>query len=100
MWDWDIATTRIYVGDSVEEVFGYKVPRNIVKLDDFKNCLLPGEKNGFEKKLMNTLTSEAKSWNDSYMLKRFDGSIASTVSRASIIRNEDGKSHTPDWCHT
>lgn len=33
MWDWDIVTGEIYVGDSVEEVFGYKVPNNRVYTD-------------------------------------------------------------------
>ncbi len=44
MWDWDITSGEIYVGDSVEEVFGYKVQNNIVSFKNFIDCLLPGEK--------------------------------------------------------
>ena len=40
---------------------------------------------------MKTLASGKKSWNDSYMFKRQDGSVASTTSRASIVRDEEGK---------
>ena len=91
MWDWDIATGEIYVGDSIEEVFGYKVQNNIVNFEDFKQCLLPEEKDTIEKKILKALNSGKKSWSDSYMFKRHDGSVASTTSRASIVRDEKGK---------
>lgn len=91
MWDWDIVTGEIYVGDSVEEVFGYKVQNNTVYFNHFSRCLIPEEKNIVEKKLLKTLVSGNKSWNDSYMFKRHDGSVASTTCRASIVRDDQGK---------
>lgn len=90
MWDWDIVTGEIYVGDSIAEVFGYKVRNNTVNFNHFSRCLISGEKNIVEKKLFKTLNSDQKSWNDSYMFKRCDGSVASTTSRASIVRDDDG----------
>jgi PAS domain S-box-containing protein len=91
MWDWDIVTGEIYVGDSVEEVFGYKVQNNTVYFNHFTRCLIGDEKNIVEKKLWDTLVSDNKSWSDTYMFKRRDGSVASTTSRGSIIRDEQGK---------
>ncbi|MGZ5134081.1 MAG: PAS domain-containing protein [Flavitalea sp.] len=91
MWDWDIATEEIYVGDSIEEVFGYKVQNNTVKFIKFTECLLPDEKDTVVNKLLETLATGKKSWNDSYKFKRHDHSIASTTSRASIVRDENGK---------
>lgn len=91
MWDWDIVTGEIYVGDSVEEVFGYKVQNNTVYFNHFSHCLIRDEKNIVEKKLWDTLFSDNKSWNDTYMFKRCDGSVASTTSRGSIVRDEQGK---------
>jgi PAS domain S-box-containing protein len=91
MWDWDISNGLIYVGDSIKEVFGYKVQNNTVNFTDFILCLLPEEKAAIEKKLLKTLASGSKSWNDSFKFKRLDGSTASTTSRASIVRNEKGK---------
>ena len=90
MWDWDLVTNEIYVGDSIEEVFGYKVKKNTVNLTDFISCLLPEEKDTFEKKLWETLESANKSWNDSFMFLRQDGSVAAVTSRASIVRDEKG----------
>ena len=62
MWDWDIVTGEIYVGDSVEEVFGYKVENNTVHFNHFSRCLISEEKNTVEKKLSKTLCSDHKSW--------------------------------------
>ncbi len=90
MWDWNKATGQIYVGDSIEEVFGYKVKNNTVNFTDFSRCLLPGEKDTVEEKLWKTLSSNSKSWEDSFMFKRKDGSFAVTTSRAKIIRDEEG----------
>src|SRR6185295_633107 len=91
MWDWDIATGEIYVGDSIREVFGYSVENNMVNFEDFKQCLLPEEKDTIEKKILKALDSGKKSWSDSYSFKRHDGSVAFTTSRASIVRDEEGK---------
>ena len=91
MWDWDIITGEIYVGDSIKEIFGYTVQKNTVRFADFIGCLLPGEEHIVEKKLTKTLSSRKKTWNDSYLFKRNDGSVASTISRGCIVRNEDGK---------
>jgi PAS domain S-box-containing protein len=90
MWDWSKANGQIYVGDSIEEVFGYKVQNNTVNFTDFSRCLLPGEKDTVEEKLWKTLSSDCKSWEDSFMFKRKDGSFAATTSRAKIIRDEEG----------
>lgn len=91
MWDWNIGTGQIFAGDSLEEVFGYRIRNNTLSLADFKACLLPSEKAGLEKRLLKILASGKKSWNDAYSFKRFDGSIASTTCRAGIVRNAKGK---------
>ena len=91
MWDWDIESGEIYVGDSLHEVFGYTIENNTIQFVQFTNCLLPNEKEIVEKKLKVALASDDKKWKAYYMMKREDGTIASTISRASIVRNEEGK---------
>ena len=91
MWDWDIAVGEIYVGDSVKEVFGYNIPGNIMQFSHFRRCLVPEEKAVVQKKIMETLASSAKVWNDAFMFKHSDGSVYSTTSRASIVRDDEGK---------
>ena len=91
MWDWDIASGEIYVGDSIKEVFGYTVHNNTTHFNNFCRCLIPAEKGIVEKKIQETLASSAKIWDDAFMVKHSNGSIASTTSRASIVRDDSGK---------
>ena len=91
MWDWDIVSGEIYTGDSVKEVFGYRVQNNKITFTDFCQYLLPEEKNVVEKKIFDALASGSKAWNDAFMFKRRNGSVASTISRASIVRDDAGK---------
>ncbi|HEV7620501.1 MAG TPA: PAS domain-containing protein, partial [Flavisolibacter sp.] len=90
MWSWDIAKKEVYIGDSMEEVFGYKIQNNIVSIHTLKRCLTAGEKPSIINRLSKIINSTKKTWNDSFKFKRSNGSIASTISRASIIRNEEG----------
>lgn len=91
MWDWDIATGEIYVGDSIAEVLGYKVENNTLDLRNLRRCLLPGERSAVESRLFEVLASGSKSWKDTFGLKKQDGSVAITTCRASIVRDEDCK---------
>ncbi|MBK9530890.1 MAG: PAS domain-containing protein [Chitinophagaceae bacterium] len=91
MWDWDITSGKIYVGDSIKEVFGYEVKNNTVHFKDFAGKLLLKEKNAVEKRLFKVLASESKHWNDAFLFKCHDGAFVSTTSRASIVRDDAGK---------
>jgi PAS domain S-box-containing protein len=91
MWDWDIASGKIYVGESVREVFGYEIKSNTMIFDDFFNRLVEEEKQKVTKNLKAALASTAKSWDDAFMFKRYDDSVASTICRASIVRDSKGK---------
>jgi PAS domain S-box-containing protein len=90
MWDWDIVTGQIYIGDSIKEVFGYKLENNTINFRDLtKDLLIEGQET--IEKLMKVLASRKKNWDDSYRMKRYDGTVASVVSRASIVRDRAGK---------
>ena len=91
MWDWNLDSGEIYVGDSIAEVFGYRVRNNTVNFNDIAICLGVEEKEEVERKLQEVLASDSKSWKDSFTFKRNDGSVAFTTSRASIVRDENSK---------
>jgi len=90
MWDWDIATGKIYVGKSVEDIFGYKIQNDIIDYHTVHDYILPAERDNFKSKIKKHLSSRKKSWEDSFSIRRKDGVMASTTSRACIIRDENG----------
>jgi PAS domain S-box-containing protein len=90
MWDWNISTGFVYVGDSIEEIFGYKVKNNTIHFKDFVHCLIAEEKEKVQKKLLKKLATLNKTWKDTFRFKCGNGVIANTTSRASIVRDKDG----------
>ena len=91
MWDWDIVTGKIYVGDSLTEVFGFGIQANTINFADFISALLAEDKKEVIVKLNQTLASDKKTWNDSFKIVRKDGSTSTTMIRASIVRDEQNK---------
>jgi two-component system, NarL family, sensor histidine kinase UhpB len=44
-----------------------------------------------QERLKNTLASNSKGWEDAFMFKKYNGAVASTICRASIIRDDAGR---------
>jgi PAS domain S-box-containing protein len=91
MWDWNVLSGEVYVGDSVRETFGYNIKNNTMRYEHFLHCLLPQDKITFQNKMDRSVSSAAKSWKNACVVRCFDGSLAATISRASIIRDESGR---------
>ena len=91
MWDWDLVTGMVNIGDSFKEVFGYKLKTNIIHYLELEMFFVPEEYKAFNERLKTALSSGSKSWTDSYKIKRENGEIASVNSRAAIVRNNNGK---------
>ena len=90
MWDWDILEDKIYLGDNLEELFGYRVKNAPARFSDFTGCLLVKDKAVIEKKIRKALKSPALTWKDAYVIRRMDGSLTATISRACITRDAAG----------
>jgi PAS domain S-box-containing protein len=91
MWDWDLVTNMVYIGESIKEVLGYTLKNNLVHFSDLEKYFIIEENGRSDKHLKSVLASGCKSWSDSYKVKRKDGSIASVNSRAAIVRDINGK---------
>jgi PAS domain S-box-containing protein len=90
MWDWDIESDQVYIGDSIEEVFGYKLKNNTIHFSVLEKNFFAGDQGRVKEGLAKALVS-AHNWEDSFMIRCKDGTIASVNSRAGIIRNAEGK---------
>jgi PAS domain S-box-containing protein len=91
MWDWNIASGQVYVGESIEEVFGYKLKNNSINITKLTTDFMAEKDNTVRKNLERVLSSTSRSWSDSHKIKRSDGSIASVNSRGAIVRDKAGK---------
>ena len=93
IWDWNLLTNEVFIGEGFEELFGYAIKNNKGNIADWGNHLHPDDKEAVEKGLQDAIASSATHWEHAYRFIRADGSIAKVFDRASIIRHADGKAY-------
>ncbi len=91
MWDWDLVTGLVYIGESIKELFGYKLKNNSIRFSDLEKYFIPEKNKPVKEIFKKILASTSRSWSESYKIRRKDGSVASVNSRAAIIRDINGK---------
>jgi len=94
IWDWDLVTNEVFIGEGFEELFGYVIKENKGNMiTDWANYMHPDDKKEIEKELYDSIQSTATQWEHAYRVTRADGSIAKVYARASIIRHGNGKAY-------
>jgi two-component system sensor histidine kinase UhpB len=94
IWDWDLVTNEVFIGEGFEELFGYVIKENKGNMiTDWANYMHPGDKKEIKKELYDSIKSTATEWQHAYRVTRADGSIAKVYARASIIRDKNGKAY-------
>jgi PAS domain S-box-containing protein len=91
MWDWDIKTNTVWLGDSIKEVFGLEFSDQVVTVSEISAYLFPEERQIVLERLKKAMINRRKSWKDTFLLRRPDGTFARTTSRARIIRDKKGR---------
>jgi PAS domain S-box-containing protein len=94
IWDWNLQTNEVFLGDGFEELFGYVIKNNRANMiTDWVNNLHPDDKEAVVAQLQAGIKSSATHWEHAYRVKRADDTIAKVYVRASIIRHADGKAY-------
>ncbi|HQW93562.1 MAG TPA: PAS domain-containing protein, partial [Ferruginibacter sp.] len=94
IWDWNLLTNEVFLGDGFEELFGYMIKDNKGDMiTDWVNYLHPDDVEAVVKELQDCIKSTATGWEHAYRVSRKDGSVAKVFVRASIIRHADGKAY-------
>ena len=94
IWDWNILTNEIFLGDGFEELFGYVIKNNKAHMiTDWVDNLHPDDKEALVAELQACIKSAATHWEHAYRFIRANGSVAKVYVRASIVRHADGKAY-------
>jgi signal transduction histidine kinase len=91
IWDWDINADQLAFGNNYEKVFGHKLPGNKPSFKEWVNSFMPKEKSSMEKRIRKVLISDEMSWEDTYQFVLSNGTKSQVISRANIIRDDEGK---------
>ena len=90
LWDWNILTDEIFVGETYSALFGHHFKNNIITAGACENFVHPDDRERYLKKYEDTLNSTALKWDDEYRYLKSDNSYAYVSDKAIIIRNSDG----------
>ncbi len=95
IWDWNLLTNEVFLGEGFEELYGYALKNNKgnIAIGDWGKYIHPDDKEAVKKGLFDAIKSSAIHWEDAYRFFRADSSIAKVFNRASIFRHADGKAY-------
>ncbi|MBP6424096.1 MAG: PAS domain-containing sensor histidine kinase [Flavobacterium sp.] len=91
LWDWNILTDEIFVGETYSTLFGHQFENNIISATACENFVHPKDREAYLKKYEETLNGNYLKWTDEYRYLKADGTYAYVNDKAIIIRDKQGK---------
>lgn len=91
LWDWDLITDEIFVGETYSSLFGHQFENNSISASACENFIHPDDKETYTEKLEQAIYSDSLKWSDEYRYLKADGTYAYVSDKAIIIRDNSGK---------
>lgn len=90
IWDWDLISQKVYLGEGYEEAFGFPLNNTIKELGSH-NLVHPLDKNQVYDTINEAILGSANSWEAEYHHLKADNSYATVKDKAYILRDNNGK---------
>jgi len=91
LWDWNIITNEIFVGESYSLLFGYQFENNILPGPFCEGLVHPDDKQQYEDSIDVAIENGNTKWAHEYRYLKACGTYAYVSDKAIIIRNEKGE---------
>jgi len=91
IWDWDLEAGTTWRSDTVYPLFGYAPGEFAGTLAAWEALLHPDDRERVMASVQQGIDSGALEWEESYRLRRKDGSYADVVDRAFLLRDARGR---------
>lgn len=94
VWDWDLNTNNLYLGDAFEHLFGYKLEKNETNISTWYEHL-HAEDAEMVMNSINQVINDANNnhWKQEYRYIKANGEIAFVVDRGFVLRDEKGQAY-------
>jgi len=90
IWDWDIKTRRLYLGDTFGELFGYQIENNETDFSSWASHIHPDDQERIILSRLNKIIYDKEtSWQDEYRYICADGSVSFVSDRGILLRNSN-----------
>ena len=90
LWDWNMLTDEIFVGETYSTLFGHHFKNNTIAASVCENFVHPEDRVRYLKKYEEILESDALKWDDEYRYLKSDKTYAYVSDKAIIIRDGHG----------
>jgi PAS domain S-box-containing protein len=91
LWDWDMITDEIFVGESYSILFGHQFENNIITGKECENFIHPEDREDYLASAEKAINTNVYRWSEEYRYLKSDGTYAFIKDKAVIIRNDEGK---------
>ncbi|MDI1303295.1 MAG: PAS domain S-box protein [bacterium] len=91
LWDWNMITDEIFVGESYSILFGHELENNIISMQECQNFVHPDDREDYFASAEKAINTNVYRWKGEYRYLRSDGTYADVKDKAIIIRNDEGK---------
>src|SRR5262245_14692670 len=91
VWDWDLATDKIWCNEGMFTLFGYQLPNSEANPAWWLERVHPDDRAAVEAFIFDVLRGKELSWVDEYRFRCEDASYKDVYDRGYIIRDANGK---------
>jgi len=89
VWDWNLVNDTIWWNDTYQTLFGYPPEEIPPGIDSWYERIHPEDRERIFKGMHTLIDSGGQTWSDEYRFRRHDGSYASILDRAFVIRDPE-----------
>lgn len=91
IWDWDLASRKVFYGDGYYEHFGFNLNNTINNLGEHSHLVHPLDKEKTYANINKAILGTSDFWQYEYRHLKSDNTYALVKDTAYIVRNEKGK---------
>lgn len=91
LWDWNMITDEIFIGESYSILFGHQFENNIITGQECENFIHPEDREDYFASAEKAINTDVYRWSEEYRYLKSDGTYAYVKDKAVIIRNEEGQ---------
>ncbi|WP_162127911.1 PAS domain S-box protein [Flavobacterium phycosphaerae] len=91
IWDWNLIEDKIYWGDGIEKIFGYKLSELKDESIAWTQNIHPEDIKKITASYYATVKSNKTNWIEEYRYKKSNGQYAYVINKGIVIRDTKGK---------
>jgi phosphoserine phosphatase RsbU/P len=90
IWEWNLATSRIWFSDALRDLWGYDAANGEVDASWFERRIHPGDRPGVMSSFDDAVASKER-WTADLRFARADGSYSNVLVRGMVVRDANGQ---------